>query len=131
MAGASQVELVELLSGLYPTEPDVASILHRAGITSQMVGLQNDPSKAWLRILGEVEKRGKMTRLVYRASVDFPERREEFKRAEWNWYQRGRKGGAAPADLASAINSPPGLAPSHYQDRYVETRIVGSFVKDE
>jgi tetratricopeptide (TPR) repeat protein len=44
-----------------------------------------------------------------------------------------RRPARTPAGAARGrfINPPPGLAPSHFQDRYIETGLVGAFLKDD
>ena len=87
-------DLVGLLAGLYPAEPEVRGLLQRASLevpsfpNSGWERGNGDALVVWGGILAEAEKRGKIARIIYRASENFPHRREEFKRAEWQWYQR-------------------------------------------
>src|SRR4051812_21707966 len=64
-------DLVGLLAGLYPAEPEARILLQRASLETPFTNFPGDALGAWGGILAEAEKRGKIARLVYRASEDF------------------------------------------------------------
>ena len=56
-------DLVGLLAGLYPSEPEVRVLLQRASLEAPFTNFPGDALGVWGGILAEAEKRGKIGRI--------------------------------------------------------------------